>query len=55
MLVKTINTGVLEIAYQEYGRAEGWPCLMGHGFPYDVHAYSQVALNRPGFAGGCLV
>lgn len=43
MLVKTINAGVLEIAYQEYGPGEGWPCLMGHGFPYDVHAYAQVA------------
>ena len=43
MLMKTINAGVLEIAYQEYGPAEGWPCLMEHGFPYDVHAYAQVA------------
>lgn len=42
MLVKTINAGVLEIAYQEYGPADGWPCLMGHGFPYDVNAYAQV-------------
>jgi pimeloyl-ACP methyl ester carboxylesterase len=43
ILVKTINTGALEIAYQEYGPIEGWPCFMGHGFPYDVHAYAQVA------------
>ena len=43
MLVKTINSGVLEIAYQEYGPAEGWPCLMGHGFPYDINAYAQAA------------
>ena len=40
---KTINTGVLSIAYLEYGSASGWPCIMGHGFPYDAHAYDQVA------------
>ncbi len=41
--VKTINAGVLSIAYQEYGPASGWPCILGHGFPYDVHAYDQAA------------
>ncbi len=34
--IKTINTGVLSIAYLEYGAASGWPCILGHGFPYDV-------------------
>lgn len=38
-----VTAGVLEIAYLEYGPAEGWPCIMNHGFPYDVHAYSEVA------------
>ena len=41
--IKTINTGVLSIAYLEYGPASGWPCIMGHGFPYDAHAYDQAA------------
>ena len=41
--VKTINTGVLAISYLEYGPASGWPCIMGHGFPYDAHAYDQAA------------
>jgi len=41
--VKTVNAGVLSIAYQEYGPASGWPCILGHGFPYDVHAYDQAA------------
>jgi pimeloyl-ACP methyl ester carboxylesterase len=41
--VKTIDAGVLSIAYLEYGPASGWPCIMGHGFPYDVHAYSGTA------------
>jgi pimeloyl-ACP methyl ester carboxylesterase len=41
--LKTINTSVLSIAYLEYGPASGWPCIMGHGFPYDAHAYDQAA------------
>ncbi len=43
MEVKTITAGVLKVAYHDYGPADGWPCIMGHGFPYDVHAYSQAA------------
>jgi pimeloyl-ACP methyl ester carboxylesterase len=41
--VKTIDAGVLSIAYLEYGPAAGWPCILGHGFPYDAHAYSDTA------------
>jgi pimeloyl-ACP methyl ester carboxylesterase len=41
--VKTVETGVLSIAYLEYGLASGWPCILGHGFPYDAHAYDQSA------------
>jgi pimeloyl-ACP methyl ester carboxylesterase/ribosomal protein S18 acetylase RimI-like enzyme len=43
MLVKTVEAGVLDLAYGEYGPADGWPCVLGHGFPYDVHAYADVA------------
>jgi pimeloyl-ACP methyl ester carboxylesterase len=43
MSIKTVTAGVLEIAYLEYGPTEGWPCIMGHGFPYDVHAYAECA------------
>lgn len=39
----SVATGVLEIAYREYGDADGWPCILGHGFPYDVHAYGEAA------------
>jgi pimeloyl-ACP methyl ester carboxylesterase len=39
---RTINAGQLEITYLEAGPASGWPCVMGHGFPYDVHAYADV-------------
>jgi pimeloyl-ACP methyl ester carboxylesterase len=41
--VKTVDASVLSIAYLEYGPASGWPCILGHGFPYDVHAYDQAA------------
>ena len=44
MRPQTVTTDVLEIAYLEYGSPEGWPCIMGHGFPYDVHAYAETAL-----------
>ncbi|MEM1159707.1 MAG: alpha/beta hydrolase [Pseudomonadota bacterium] len=37
-----IDAGPLRIAYREYGSADGWPCIMGHGFPYDVEAYADV-------------
>ena len=43
MQVKTITSGALAVTYHEYGPADGWPCIMGHGFPYDVHAYAEAA------------
>lgn len=43
MTLKTIRTPRLEIGYVERGPAEGWPCVLGHGFPYDVEAYAEVA------------
>ena len=43
----TVRTDLLEVAYLEYGASEGWPVLLLHGFPYDVHAYDEVA---PGLA-----
>lgn len=43
MQVRTIRSGVLEVAYAEWGAPDGWPCLMGHGFPYDIHAYAEAA------------
>ena len=41
--MKKIRTDTLEIAYRETGAAEGWPVVLSHGFPYDVHAYDEVA------------
>lgn len=41
--MKTINTHALEIAYYEFGSDDGWPVVLSHGFPYDPHAYDEVA------------
>lgn len=40
---KTVRTDLLEIAYREHGPHDGPPVILLHGFPYDVHAYDQVA------------
>jgi pimeloyl-ACP methyl ester carboxylesterase len=38
-----VKAGVLDVAYEEAGRAQGTPVVLLHGFPYDVHAYDEVA------------
>jgi len=43
METKTIDAGVLSVAYREYGPADGWPVVMCHGFPYDLETYSASA------------
>src|SRR6059058_5065574 len=43
MQQKSVTTDILDIAYREYGAPDGWPCIMGHGFPYDVNAYAEAA------------
>ncbi|MFF5078175.1 alpha/beta fold hydrolase [Actinoplanes sp. NPDC000266] len=37
-----VDAGVLSVAYLEDGPADGWPVVLSHGFPYDVHAYDEV-------------
>ncbi len=39
--LKTTNTDQLEVGYYEHGSADGWPCILNHGFPYDVHCYDD--------------
>lgn len=52
-MLKRIDAGVLNVAYEEHGPASGAPVFLMHGFPYDVHAYDEVA---PILAGaGCRV
>lgn len=41
--MRTVKTDTLEIAYSEHGSPDGWPVVLSHGFPYDVHAYDEVA------------
>jgi pimeloyl-ACP methyl ester carboxylesterase len=38
-----IEAGVLRVAHAEYGDPAGRPVVLLHGFPYDVHAYGEVA------------
>jgi len=37
-----VDTSVLRIAYEESGPAQGFPIILLHGFPDDVHAWDQV-------------
>ncbi|MEM9061322.1 MAG: alpha/beta hydrolase [Pseudomonadota bacterium] len=39
---KRVEAGVLDIGYLEYGPEDGWPCVLMHGFPYDVLTYAEV-------------
>lgn len=51
--LKHVDAGVLNIGYAEYGPSTGPVVFLMHGFPYDIHAYAEVA---PGLAdAGCRV
>jgi pimeloyl-ACP methyl ester carboxylesterase len=41
-MLKHTRAGVLEVAYEEAGPADGTVVVLLHGFPYDVHAYDDV-------------
>jgi pimeloyl-ACP methyl ester carboxylesterase len=41
--VKQVDAGDLNIGYAEFGPAEGPPVLLLHGWPYDIHAFAEVA------------
>ena len=41
--VKSVSTDTLRIAYIEVGPADGGAVILSHGFPYDVHAFDEVA------------
>lgn len=51
--LRTAQTTMLDMAYLESGPAEGPPVVLLHGFPYDVHAYDEVAPRLA--AEGCRV
>jgi len=41
--LKTVRTKALDVGYYEAGPADGPTVLLLHGFPYDIHSYSEVA------------
>ena len=48
-----VDAGVLRVAYDAQGPADGTPVFLLHGFPYDVRAYDDVAPRLA--AAGCRV
>jgi len=53
--LKHVHAGVLDIAYFELGSANGTPTILLHGFPYDAHAYDEVARNLTASGHRCIV
>ncbi len=41
--MKQIDAGVLNVGYAEAGPAAGPPVILLHGWPYDIHAFVDVA------------
>jgi pimeloyl-ACP methyl ester carboxylesterase len=41
--IKQVKAGVLNIGYAEAGPANGQPVILLHGWPYDIHSYTDVA------------
>jgi pimeloyl-ACP methyl ester carboxylesterase len=41
--LKLVRTDLLEIAYAEYGPHDGPAAILLHGWPYDIHAFEEVA------------
>jgi len=40
--LKQINAGLLNVGYTEAGPAAGTPVILLHGWPYDIHSYSEI-------------
>lgn len=51
--LRHVDAGVLDVAYYEAGPADGPVVMLLHGFPYDIHAYVDVAPDLA--AQGCRV
>ncbi|RYZ06067.1 MAG: alpha/beta hydrolase [Comamonadaceae bacterium] len=51
--LRRVTAGVLDVAYHEAGPQDGPAVFLMHGFPYDIHAYAEVAPRLA--AAGCRV
>ncbi|MGB6936617.1 MAG: alpha/beta fold hydrolase, partial [Xanthobacteraceae bacterium] len=51
--LRHIRAPVLDIAYEDYGPADGAPVFLMHGRPYDPRCYDKVV--RPLVEAGCHV
>jgi len=52
-MLKRIEAGVLDVAYEDSGEPDATPVVLLHGFPYDVRAYDEVTPQL--VAAGCRV
>jgi pimeloyl-ACP methyl ester carboxylesterase len=41
--LRQVNAGDLVVGYAEMGPADGAPMILLHGWPYDIHAFAEVA------------
>src|SRR3982751_2994436 len=41
--LKQVDAGVLNVGYVEMGPASGRPVILLHGWPYDIHSFTEVA------------
>jgi pimeloyl-ACP methyl ester carboxylesterase len=41
-MLRHIDAGVLNVAHLDEGSPDGWPVLLLHGFPFDIHSYDEV-------------
>ena len=53
--MNTVEAGVLRVAYEDTGPADGPTVILLHGFPYDVHAFDAVAVRLAAAGRRCLV
>jgi pimeloyl-ACP methyl ester carboxylesterase len=40
---RQVDAGVLNVGFEDHGNPAGWPVVLLHGFPYDIHAFDDVA------------
>ncbi|QGZ37721.1 pimeloyl-ACP methyl ester carboxylesterase [Pseudoduganella flava] len=41
--IRQIRSGLLNVGYVDMGPANGYPIVLFHGWPYDIHAFIDVA------------